>query len=308
MTEITAALVKELREKSGAGMMDCKKALIENNGDIEAAIDWLRAKGISKADKKSGRTAAEGLIGIAGAGHKAVVVELNSETDFVARNDAFQDLVRGIASVALSTDGTVEAISAATYPASGKPVADTVKDAIATIGENMTLRRAAKLEVEHGVVATYIHNAAGDGIGKLGVLVALKSIGDKAVLTSIGRQVAMHIAATNPLAIRADEVDAAVAERERNVFIEQARESGKPEAIIEKMVDGRMRKFFEEVALLSQAFVINPDLTVGAAIKEAEKEAGAPIEVTGMARLLLGEGVEKEETDFAAEVAAAAKG
>ena len=308
MTEITAALVKELREKSGAGMMDCKKALTENNGDIEAAIDWLRAKGISKADKKSGRTAAEGLIGIAGAGHKAVVVELNSETDFVARNDAFQDLVRGIANVALATDGTVDAVSAATYPASGKPVADTIKDAIATIGENMTLRRAAKLEVEHGVVATYIHNAAGDGIGKLGVLVALKSVGDKAVLTSIGRQVAMHIAATNPLAIRAEEVDAAVAERERNVFIEQARESGKPEAIIEKMVDGRMRKFFEEVALLSQAFVINPDLTVGAAVKEAEKEAGAPIEITGMARLLLGEGVEKEETDFAAEVAAAVKG
>ncbi|MGO4436841.1 translation elongation factor Ts [Rhizobium sp. RAF56] len=308
MTEITAALVKELREKSGAGMMDCKKALTENNGDIEAAIDWLRAKGISKADKKSGRTAAEGLIGIAGAGHKAVVIELNSETDFVARNDAFQDLVRGIANVALSTDGSVEAISAATYPASGKPIADTIKDAIATIGENMTLRRAAKLEVEHGVVATYIHNAAGDGIGKLGVLVALKSNGDKAVLTSIGRQVAMHIAATNPLAIRSEEVDAAVAERERNVFIEQARESGKPEAIIEKMVEGRMRKFFEEVALLSQAFVINPDLTVGAAIKEAEKEAGASIEITGMARLLLGEGVQKEETDFAAEVAAAAKG
>ncbi len=294
MTEITAALVKELREKSGAGMMDCKKALTENNGDIEAAIDWLRAKGISKADKKSGRTAAEGLIGIAGAGHKAVVIELNSETDFVARNDAFQDLVRGIANVALSTDGSVEAISAATYPASGKPIADTIKDAIATIGENMTLRRAAKLEVEHGVVATYIHNAAGDGIGKLGVLVALKSNGDKAVLTSIGRQVAMHIAATNPLAIRSEEVDAAVAERERNVFIEQARESGKPEAIIEKMVEGRMRKFFEEVALLSQAFVINPDLTVGAAIKEAEKEAGASIEITGMARLLLGEGVRRK--------------
>ncbi|MFK0165420.1 translation elongation factor Ts [Rhizobium sp. NPDC090279] len=308
MTEITAALVKELREKSGAGMMDCKKALIETNGDIEAAIDWLRAKGISKADKKSGRTAAEGLVAIAGAGHKAVVVELNSETDFVARNDAFQDLARGIAEVALSTDGTVEAISAATYPASGKPVADTIKDAIATIGENMTLRRAAKLEVEHGVVATYIHNAAGDGIGKLGVLVALKSVGDKAVLTSIGRQVAMHIAATNPLAIRAEVVYAAVAERDRNVFIEQSRESGKPEAIIEKMVEGRMRKFFEEVALLSQAFVINPDLTVGAAIKEAEKTAGAAIEVVGMARLLLGEGVEKEESDFAAEVAAVAKG
>ncbi|CDZ53298.1 translation elongation factor Ts [Neorhizobium galegae] len=308
MAEITAALVKELREKSGAGMMDCKKALTETNGDIEAAIDWLRAKGISKADKKSGRTAAEGLIGIASAGHRAVVIELNSETDFVARNDAFQDLVRGIAGVALTTDGSVEAISAATYPASGKPVADTIKDAIATIGENMTLRRSALLQVEHGVVATYVHNAAGDGIGKLGVLVALKSVGDKEVLTSLGRQVAMHIAATNPLAIRAEEVDATVAERERNVFIEQSRASGKPEAIIEKMVDGRMRKFFEEVALLSQAFVINPDVTVGQAVKDAEKLAGASIEVTGMARLLLGEGVEKEESDFAAEVAAVAKG
>ncbi|MCQ1837004.1 translation elongation factor Ts [Neorhizobium galegae] len=308
MAEITAALVKELREKSGAGMMDCKKALTETNGDIEAAIDWLRAKGISKADKKSGRTAAEGLIGIASAGHRAVVIELNSETDFVARNDAFQDLVRGIASVALTTDGSVEAISAANYPASGKPVADTIKDAIATIGENMTLRRSALLQVEHGVVATYVHNAAGDGIGKLGVLVALKSVGDKEVLTSLGRQVAMHIAATNPLAIRAEEVDATVAERERNVFIEQSRASGKPEAIIEKMVDGRMRKFFEEVALLSQAFVINPDVTVGQAVKDAEKLAGASIEVTGMARLLLGEGVEKEESDFAAEVAAVAKG
>ena len=308
MAEITAALVKELREKSGAGMMDCKKALTENNGDIEAAIDWLRAKGIAKADKKSGRTAAEGLIGIASAGHKAVVVEVNSETDFVARNDAFQDLVRGVASVALSTDGSVDAIAAATYPASGKSVSDTIKDAIATIGENMALRRAALLQVDHGVVATYVHNAAGDGLGKLGVLVALKSVGDKEVLTSIGKQVAMHIAATNPLAIRSEEVDAAVAERERNVFIEQSRASGKPDAIIEKMVEGRMRKFFEEVALLSQAFVMNPDITVGQAVKDAEKLAGASIEVTGMARLLLGEGIEKEESDFAAEVAAVAKG
>ena len=306
--EITAAMVKELREKSGAGMMDCKKALAETSGDMEAAIDWLRAKGIAKADKKSGRTAAEGLIGIATAGHKAVVVEVNSETDFVARNDAFQDIVRGVAQVALSTNGTVDAISAATYPATGKTVTDTIKDAVATIGENMSLRRAAMLEVEHGVVATYIHNAAGDGIGKLGVLVALKSVGDKAVLNSIGRQVAMHIAATNPLAVRAEEVDQAAAERERAIFIEQARASGKPDAIIEKMVDGRMRKFFEEVALLSQAFVINPELTVAAAVKEAEKEAGASIEITGMARLLLGEGVEKEESDFAAEVAAVAKG
>lgn len=308
MAEITAALVKELREKSGAGMMDCKKALIETDGDIEAAIDWLRAKGIAKADKKSGRTAAEGLIGIASAGTKAVVVEVNSETDFVARNDAFQDIVRGVSTVALSTDGTVEAIGAATYPATGKSVTDTIKDAVATIGENMNLRRASLLSVEDGVVATYVHNAASEGLGKLGVLVALKSTGNKDVLTAIGRQVAMHIAATNPLAIRSEEVDAAVAERERNVFIEQSRASGKPDAIIEKMVEGRMRKFFEEVALLSQAFVVNPELTVGAAIKEAEKEAGAPIEVTGMARLLLGEGIEKEETDFAAEVAAVAKG
>ncbi|MGR6430917.1 translation elongation factor Ts [Rhizobium sp. PAMB 3182] len=308
MSNITAAMVKELREKSGAGMMDCKKALAETNGDMEAAIDWLRAKGIAKADKKSGRTAAEGLIGVASAGHKAVLVEVNSETDFVARNDAFQDIVRGIAEVALHTDGTVDAVSAATYPATGKSVADTIKDAIATIGENMALRRSVMLEVEHGVVATYIHNAAGDGIGKLGVLVALKSVGDKAVLTSIGRQVAMHVAATAPLAVRAEDVDQAAADRERAIFIEQARESGKPDAIIEKMVEGRMRKFFEEVALLSQAFVINPELTVAAALKEAEKEAGAAIEVTGIARLLLGEGVEKEESDFAAEVAAVAKG
>ncbi|MBP2549409.1 elongation factor Ts [Neorhizobium galegae] len=307
MSEITAAMVKELREKTGAGMMDCKKALAETAGDMEAAIDWLRAKGIAKADKKSGRTAAEGLVGIASSGTSAVVVELNSETDFVARNDAFQDLVRGIASVALSTDGSVAAISDASYPATGKSVSETIKDAIATIGENMSLRRSAKLSVEDGVVATYVHNAAADGLGKLGVLVALKSTGNKEALTAIGRQVAMHVAATSPLAVRAEEVDAAVAERERNVFIEQSRESGKPENIIEKMVEGRMRKFFEEVALLSQSFVINPDLTVAAALKEAEKDVGAPIEITGMVRLLLGEGVEKEETDFAAEVAATVK-
>jgi elongation factor Ts len=307
MSTITAEMVKTLRERTGAGMMDCKKALSETAGDMEAAVDWLRAKGISKAEKKSGRTAAEGLIGIASGGHKAVVVEINSETDFVARNEAFQDLVRGIAAVALSTDGKVESVAAANYPATGKSVDDSIKDAIATIGENMTLRRSILLEVSEGTVATYIHNAAGDGIGKLGVLVALKSAGDKEVLWSVGRQVAMHIAATNPLAIRPEEVDPAVAERERNVFIEQSRASGKPDNIIEKMVDGRMRKFFEEVALLSQAFVINPDITVGQAIKDAEKQAGASIEVTGMARLLLGEGVEKEETDFAAEVAAAVK-
>ena len=308
MSTITAAMVKELREKSGAGMMDCKKALAENDGDMEAAIDWLRAKGIAKADKKSGRTAAEGLIGIADAGTEAVVVEVNSETDFVARNEAFQTMVSDIAEVALSTDGSVEAISAASYPKTGKSVEDSIKDAIGTIGENMTLRRAAKLSVGSGVVASYMHNAVTDGLGKLGVLVALESEGDKAALAAIGRQIAMHVAATNPLAVRAEEVDAEVADRERHVFLEQAKESGKPANIAEKMVEGRMRKFFQEVALLSQAFVINPDLTVEEAVKEAEKDVGAPIKVAAIARLALGEGVEKEESDFAAEVAATARG
>ena len=305
---ITAAMVKELRDKTGAGMMDCKKALAETGGDMEAAIDWLRAKGIAKADKKSGRTAAEGLIAVASEGKSAVVVEVNSETDFVARNDGFQELARSIAAVALSTDGSAEAISASTVPSTGKSVTDTVKDAIAHIGENMSFRRSAKLTVEDGVVATYVHNAVADGLGKLGVLVAVKSTGNADALNLIGRQVAMHIAATNPLALTSDDVDPVVADRERNVFIEQARESGKPEAIIEKMVEGRMRKFYEEVALLSQAFVVNPDQTVGEAVKASAEQAGAPVEITAFVRFQLGEGIEKEESDFAAEVAAAAKG
>ncbi|MCZ4287573.1 translation elongation factor Ts [Hoeflea alexandrii] len=305
---ITAAMVKELRDKTGAGMMDCKKALGETDGNMEAAIDWLRAKGIAKADKKSGRTAAEGLIAVASEGNSAVVVEVNSETDFVARNDAFQDLARSIASVAISTDGSADAVSAATVPSTGKSVTDTVKDAIAHIGENMNFRRSAKLSVDDGIVATYVHNAVADGLGKLGVIVAVKSTGNKDALAAIGRQVAMHIAATNPLALTSGDVDPAVADRERNVFIEQARESGKPDAIIEKMVEGRMRKFYEEVALLSQAFVMNPDQTVGDAVKAAAADAGAPVEVTGFVRFQLGEGIEKEESDFAAEVAAAVKG
>lgn len=305
---ITAAMVKELRDKTGAGMMDCKKALGETDGDMEAAIDWLRAKGIAKADKKSGRTAAEGLIAVASEGNSAVVVEVNSETDFVARNDGFQELARSIASVAMSTDGSADAVSAATVPSTGKSVTDTVKDAVAHIGENMNFRRSAKLSVDDGLVATYVHNAVADGLGKLGVIVAVKSTGNKDALAAIGRQVAMHIAATNPLALTSDDVDPAVADRERNVFIEQARESGKPEAIIEKMVEGRMRKFYEEVALLSQAFVMNPDQTVGEAVKAAAADAGAPVEVSGFVRFQLGEGIEKEESDFAAEVAAAAKG
>lgn len=305
---ISAAMVKELREKTGAGMMDCKKALTETGGDMEAAVDWLRAKGISKAEKKSGRTAAEGLIGIASEGAAAIVVEVNSETDFVARNDNFQALVEGIAKVGLATDGSVEAVSAATYEASGKSVADTIKDAIATIGENMALRRSAKLSVGDGVVATYVHNAVGDNLGKLGVLVALESTGNKDELIAIGRQIAMHVAATNPLSLTKDDVDPAVADRERKVFSEQARESGKPENIIEKMVEGRMRKFYEEVALLSQAFVVNPDQTVGEALKAAESKIGAPAKVAAFVRFQLGEGIEREESDFAAEVAAAVKG
>ncbi|WP_322990787.1 translation elongation factor Ts [Hoeflea sp.] len=304
---ITAAMVKELRDKTGAGMMDCKKALAETNGDMEAAVDWLRAKGIAKADKKSGRTAAEGLIAVASEGTSAIVVELNSETDFVARNDGFQDLARSIANVALTTDGSADAVSAATVPSTGKSVVDTVKDAIAHIGENMSFRRSAKLSVDNGVVSTYVHNAVADGLGKLGVLVAVRSTGKPEALAAIGRQVAMHIAATNPLALTSDDVDKDIADRERSVFIEQARESGKPDNIIEKMVEGRMRKFFEEVALMSQAFVINPDQTVAEAVKAAEADAGAPVEIAGFVRFQLGEGIEKEESDFAAEVAAAAK-
>ncbi|MCY0146719.1 translation elongation factor Ts [Hoeflea sp. G2-23] len=305
---ITAAMVKELRDKTGAGMMDCKKALAETNGDMEAAVDWLRAKGIAKADKKSGRTAAEGLIAVASEGNSAVAVEVNSETDFVARNDGFQELARSIASVALTTDGNAESVSAATVASTGKSVVDTVKDAIAHIGENMSFRRSAKLSVDNGVVSTYVHNAVADGLGKLGVLVAVRSTGKPEALEAIGRQVAMHIAATNPLALTSDDVDKVIADRERAVFIEQARESGKPDNIIEKMVEGRMRKFFEEVALMSQAFVINPDQTVAEAVKAAEADAGAPVEIAGFVRFQLGEGIEKEESDFAAEVAAVAKG
>jgi elongation factor Ts len=304
---ISAAQVKELRDKTGAGMMDCKTALNETNGDMEAAIDWLRAKGIAKADKKAGRTAAEGLIAVNSDATKGVVVEVNSETDFVARNDAFQDIVRNIAQVALTTDGSVEALAASTYPGSSKSVSDTIKDAIGTIGENMNLRRSAMLTVQSGAVATYIHNAVTDGLGKLGVLVAIETTGNADAARAFGRQVAMHVAATSPMALTAEQIDPTAVAREKAIFTEQARESGKPDNIIEKMVEGRLRKFYEEVVLLKQGFVINPDLTVEAALKAAEKDIGAPATITGFVRVALGEGVEKEETDFAAEVAAAVK-
>ena len=300
---ITAAMVKELREKSGAGMMDCKTALTESGGDMEAAVDWLRTKGLAKAAKKAGRVAAEGLVGVATEGSKAAVIELNSETDFVARNEGFQELVGKVASVAVSTDGSLEAVSAADLD--GKQVSEAITDAIATIGENMSLRRTAVLSVSEGVVATYVHGAVSDGLGKIGVLVSLESSGDKDKLNALGRQIAMHIAATSPLALSTDELDPAVVERERSVFSEQARESGKPENIIEKMVEGRLRKFYEEVTLVKQAFVIDPDKTVEQAVEALAKDLGTEVKLTGFVRFALGEGIEKEEQDFAAEVAAA---
>lgn len=303
---ITAAQVKELRELSGAGMMDCKAALTETNGDMEAAIDWLRKKGIAKADKKASRTAAEGLVGVDAGFHEAAVAEVNSETDFVARNDQFQDLVRNITKVALAY-GETDKVAAAHYPGSDKSVTDTIKDAVGTIGENLSFRRSTKLAVSKGAVATYTHNAVADGLGKIGVLVAIETEGNAEAARAFGRQVAMHVAATNPLSLDIDALDPAAIEREKAIFSEQARASGKPENIIEKMVEGRLRKFYEEVVLLKQAFVLNPDLTVEKALKEAEKEIGAAAKITSFVRYAVGEGIEKEETDFAAEVAATVK-
>jgi elongation factor Ts len=289
---ITAAMVKELREATGAGMMDAKKALTETDGDFDAAVDWLRTKGLAKAAKKSGRTAAEGLVAVAVSGGTGVAVEVNSETDFVAKNAEFQGMVAGIAQAALST-GDLEALLAADL--GGKSVADTLTDKIATIGENMGVRRMAKIEGD--TVVSYVHNAAAEGMGKIGVLVALKG-GDE----GFAKQVAMHVAAVNPAALDEGDVDPAMVEKERQVQIDIARESGKPEAVIEKMIEGRMKKYLAEITLVNQAFVINPDLTVGA----AAKEAGA--EITGFIRLEVGEGIEKKEENFAEEVAKAVQG
>jgi len=304
---ITAAMVKELRELTGAGMMDCKAALTETNGNMEEAVDWLRKKGISKADKKAGRTAAEGLIGVDSGLREAVVVEVNSETDFVARNDQFQDLVRNIAKVALAFGGDQAKVEHEKYPGNDKTVAEVVKDAVGTIGENISFRRSTKLSVSQGAVATYVHNAVADGLGKLGVLVAVETSGNAEAANAIARQVAMHVAATNPMSLDVDALDPAAVEREKAIFSDQARQSGKPENIIEKMVEGRLRKFYEEVVLLKQAFVLNPDITVEKALKDAEKEIGAPAKLTGFVRFALGEGIEKEVSDFAAEVAATVK-
>lgn len=300
------AQVKELREATGVGMMDCKNALQETDGDMDAAIDWLRSKGLAKAAKKADRVAAEGLVGVTTSGAKGAVVEVNSETDFVARNEEFQALVATVATLGLAGDGDVAALAATAYPDAGKTVAEKITDTVAKIGENMALRRSAVIEVSSGVVGSYVHSQIADGLGKIGVLVGLESTGDAAALQAIGRQVAMHIAAIDPLALSAEEIDPDVVARERAVFTEQAGQSGKPAEIVEKMVDGKMRKFFEESCLLSQSFAVNADLTVAGAVKAAEADVGAPIKVTGFVRFALGEGVEKQESDFAAEVAAAA--
>lgn len=284
---ITAAMVKELRDASGAGMMDAKKALTETAGDMEAAIDWLRTKGLAKAAKKSGRTAAEGLVGVAVSGGVGVAVEVNSETDFVARNSDFQAIVRAVAEVATGC-GDLQTLRGASL--AGKTVEEALTEKIVTIGENLHLRRMVSVEGES--VASYVHNAVAENLGKIGVLVALKGADN-----GIGKQIAMHVAATSPASLSQADLDPAVIEREKNVLTEQARESGKPEAVIEKMIVGRMQKFFEEVTLLNQKFVMNPDVTVG----QAAKEAG--VEVVGFARLAVGEGIEKEPEDFAAEVA-----
>nr|WP_295827741.1 translation elongation factor Ts [uncultured Azospirillum sp.] len=308
MAEITASLVKELREKTGAGMMDCKKALNETQGDLEGAVDWLRKKGLAAAAKKSGRVAAEGLVAVATAGTKGAVVEVNAETDFVARNDKFQAFAAKAAELALTTAGDVEALKAATYPGTSHTAQDELTSLIATVGENMNLRRAVTLSVSAGVVVSYVHSAIAPGLGKIGVLVALESTGDTAKLADLGKQIAMHIAAARPDALDIADVDSSSLERERNVLAEQARASGKPENIIEKMVEGRVRKYYEEVCLLEQTYVIDGETKVRKVVENAAKDIGAPVKVTAFTRFALGEGIEKAQSDFAAEVAAAAGG
>lgn len=303
MMSVTAALVKELREKSGAGMMDCKKALNETNGDMDAAIDWLRTKGLAAAAKKSGRVASEGLVAISVSGTLGALVELNSETDFVSRNDDFQTFAKTLSSLAL-TASDIEALKAMDYPNTGRTVAEELTHKIATIGENMSLRRMEKVSVESGAIVPYIHNATADGLGRIGVLVGLSSSADSAVLSGLGKQIAMHIAATTPASISVDDLDPEMVARERDVLIEQAKASGKPQEIAEKMVEGRLRKYYEEVVLLEQTFVIDGETKVGNVIEAAAKDAGTDIKLTHFAHFILGDGIEKEESDFAAEVAA----
>jgi elongation factor Ts len=305
MAEITAASVKELRERTGAGMMDCKKALAENNGEMEASVDWLRAKGLAAAAKKAGRTAAEGLVGVAVEVTRGAVVEVNSETDFVAKNEQFQEFVRNVSQLALNAGGDVEALKTAAYP-SGGTVEEKLTENIATIGENQSLRRTAVLEVSEGAVVSYVHNSVAPGMGKIGVLVALEGAVPAETLTALGKQIAMHIAAANPLALNAEDLDPGLIERERAIAIEKAKESGKPDNIVEKMVEGTMAKFRKENALMSQLFVIDNKTPIADVIAQAGKDAGSPIALKAFERFQLGEGIAKAESDFAAEVAAAA--
>jgi elongation factor Ts len=304
MANISAGMVKELRDKTGAGMMDCKAALGETGGDLEAAVDWLRKKGLAKAAKKAGRVAADGLIGVAVTATRGVVVEVNSETDFVARNDQFQGLVKMIADVALTAGTDVEKILAA--PVGSVTVADAVAEAIAKIGENMTLRRAAALSINKGVVASYVHNTVTDGLGKIGVIVALESQGDADELKAVGRQIAMHVASANPLALEPEALDAATLEREKNVLADKARAQGKPDAVITKIVESGLKTFYKEVCLLEQPFIFDDKKSVAQALKEREGKIGSAVKVVGFVRFALGEGIERPEGDFGGEVAALA--
>lgn len=306
MIEITAALVKELRDKTGAGMMDCKKALGENGGDIEASIDWLRTKGLSAAAKKSGRIAAEGLVGLSVGGNAGAIVEVNAETDFVARNDLFQDFARTVAELSLANVGDMEAVQNSGYPGEDRTVSEQLTHLIATIGENMSLRRMASLSVPKGIVGSYVHNVTSPGLGKIGVLVAVESEADEAALQELGKQLAMHVAAANPQSVSRDDLDPEIVEREREILAQQARESGRPEDIIEKMVEGRLRKFFEESVMLSQTWIHDGEMTVEKVLEAKAKELGSPIKIAGFVRFGLGEGIEKRDEDFAAEVAAVA--
>ena len=307
MAEITAGLVKELREKSGVGMMDCKKALQETDGDMNAAMDWLRTKGLSKAAKKADRVAAEGLVAVAlrgdGLGMTGSAVELNAETDFVARNELFQNAALTVAKVALDVEGDVTALVAAKTP-DGQTVGDMITGLIATVGENMLVRRSARFKVAQGAIASYIHNATAPNLGRIGVLVAIEGAGDQAKIQELGKKIAMHVAATAPLSLSTDDLDPAAVEREKVILTEQAMESGKPAGVVEKMVEGRIRKFYEEVVLLKQAFVMNPDQTIEQLVADTGKALGSPLKVTGFVRLALGEGVTRKTDDFAAEVAA----
>jgi elongation factor Ts len=305
MTAITAALVKELREKTDAGMMDCKTALVESGGDMEAAVDWLRKKGLSKAAKKAGRTAAEGLVAVSTAGAAGVVIELNAETDFLAKNEQFQALCRNVAGVALAIGEDVEAVKAAAYPGGGT-VQEAIANAIATIGENMELRRVRKLAVASGVVASYLHNAAGEGLGRIGVLVALESTGKADELALLGRQIAMHVAATNPVALDLASVDPDILAREKAILADK--NAGKPAHVLEKITDSGMKSYAKEFCLLEQVYIHDGSKSVGQAVKESEGKVGTTIRLSGFARFALGEGITKEESDFAAEVAAAAGG